>query len=56
MHIQLNLGTYVYMYSNPCQSVVDEMKILASDDDGNKVMAEAIVNLHLTTTTTTETK
>jgi hypothetical protein len=40
----------MYMYSNPCQSVVDEMKILVSNDDGNKVMAEAIVDLHLTTT------
>jgi len=40
----------MYMYSNPCQSVVNEMKILASDDDGHKVMAEAIMDLHLTTT------
>jgi hypothetical protein len=40
----------MYMYSNPCQSVVDEIKILASDDDGTKVIAEAIVDLHLTTT------
>jgi hypothetical protein len=40
----------MYMYSNPCQSVVDEMKILASDDDGHKVVAGAIVDLHLTTT------
>jgi len=38
------------MYSEPCQSVVDEMKILSSDDDGNKVMAEAIMDLYLTTT------
>ena len=40
----------MYMYSNPCQSVVDEIKILAFDDDGTKVIAEAIVDLHLTMT------
>jgi hypothetical protein len=39
-----------HIYSNPCQSVVDEMKILAFDDDEHKVMAESIVDLHLTTT------
>jgi hypothetical protein len=32
------------MYSNPCQSVVDEIKILASDDDGTKVIAEANIS------------
>ena len=38
MYLKTHVSQW-WMRSNPCQSVVDEMKILASNDDRNKVMA-----------------